>query len=165
MLSDAGPDAGTAFGVGVAGQGTGPGDVAVAGWVQGVAALAEDPPGSGVGFAQGEVVRGDVGFGAREMFFGNGELVHKREAEVVFFGGKVHFGKGPREFAGGFPTDLAAEAGLVAGGLNVREVLHKIEEDGFEEMPILGATGKQGAEVELVAVGLIDVEGGEVALA
>jgi len=66
---------------------------------------------------------------------------------------------------GGFPADLAAKTGLIAGGLEVRETLEKIERERFEEMPILGATGKERAQREFVAAGLVDVEGGEVALA
>ena len=51
------------FGMGVGGEGAGPGDVAMAGGVEGVAAFGEDPAGAGVDFAQGEVIGGDVLFG------------------------------------------------------------------------------------------------------
>ena len=66
---------------------------------------------------------------------------------------------------GGFPADLAAEAGLIAGGLDARQVLEEIEQNGFEEVPVFGATGEEGEEPEFGAYGFLDVEGGEVALA
>ena len=69
-------------------------------------------------FAEGEVIGGDVLVVTRESFFTNGELVHESEAEVVFFGGKVDFEETARELAGGFPTNLATEARLVASALD-----------------------------------------------
>jgi hypothetical protein len=52
---------------------------------------------------------------------------------------------------GGFPADLAAETGLIAGGLEVREFFEEIEQDGFDKVPVLGATGKECEEPEFVA--------------
>src|SRR5258706_16075172 len=57
---DAATGGALALGMGVRGEGTGPGDVAMAGGVESVAAFGEDPTGAGVNFAEGEVVRGDV---------------------------------------------------------------------------------------------------------
>jgi hypothetical protein len=64
---------------------------------------------------------------------------------------------------GGFPADLAPEAGLVASGANAREFFEEEEEDGFEEVPIFGAAGEEGAEPEIVGAGFVDVDDGEVA--
>ena len=41
-------------------------------------------------------------------------MVHEGEAEVRFFGGEVDLEKNASVMAGGFPTDLFAQAGLVA---------------------------------------------------
>ena len=67
--------------------------------------------------------------------------------------------------AGGFPADLAAEAGFVASGLNVLEQAKEVEEHGFEEMPVFGAAGEESAEPEIIALDFIDVDDGEIALA
>jgi hypothetical protein len=72
-------------GVGVGGEGGGPGDVAVAGQVIVIAAFRENPFGAGVGFAKGEKIGGDVLLGAREAFLAGGKLVHEDEAEVALF--------------------------------------------------------------------------------
>jgi hypothetical protein len=64
---------------------------------------------------------------------------------------------------GGFPTDLAAEAGFVAGGADAREFLQEEEENGFEEIPVFGAAGEEGAEPEIGGAGFVDVDDGEVA--
>ena len=81
--------AGFALGVGVRGEGGGPGDVAVAGWVVVVATFSEEPFGAGVDFTEGEKIGSDVGVVFWEMFFGDGELVHQRKAEVLLFCGEV----------------------------------------------------------------------------
>ena len=67
--------------------------------------------------------------------------------------------------AGGFPADLAAEAGFVAGGLEPRQLFEEEEESGFEKMPIFGARGEESAEPEFGAVDFVDVNGGEIAVA
>ncbi len=152
-------------GVGGGGQGASPGDVAVAGGVVVVAAFGEDPLFAGIEFAQGEVVGGDVLLAEGEAFFGGGELVHQGEAEVVFFGGEIDGGKAGGKVFGGFPADLAAEAGFVAGGADGGELAEEAVEDGFEEVPIIGAAGKEGAEPKFGAFGLVYVDGGEVAFA
>jgi len=100
-----------------------------------------------------------------DVLFGNGELVHKREAQLLLFCAKVHLAKFVRVLVGGFPTDLAAEPGFVAGGADAREVLKKKEEACFDEVPIFCATGKEGAQPEVVGTGFIDVDDAEVALA
>ncbi len=104
------------------GEDAGLGDVAMAGEVEGVAAFAEDPAGAVVGFAEGKEVGGEVGIGFGEVFLGDGELVHEGEAEVVFFGGEIDLEEAAGEFAGGFPADLAAEAGLSDCGPSALEI-------------------------------------------
>jgi hypothetical protein len=80
---------GSALGVGMAGQRAGPGDVAVAGRVVSVAAFTEDPFAADKGFAQRQVIGGDVRLASRETLFGGGELVHQREAKILLFGSEV----------------------------------------------------------------------------
>src|SRR5262245_18971971 len=116
-------------------------------------------------FAEGEVIDGNILVSARESLFGDGELVHKGETEVVLFGGEVHFEKAAREFFGGFPADLATETGFVPGGTDTTEIVEEEIQDGFEEVPIFGAGGEEGAEVEVGALRLVNVEDGEIALA
>jgi len=117
-----------------------PCNVAVGGGVVRVFAFGEGPFGAGEVFAQGEEVGGDVGVCFGEVFFAVGELVHEHDAEVGFFGGEIDGGEfGFAEAGGGFPTDLAAEAGFVAGGAEVGEAAEEDEEGGFEEMPVGGA--------------------------
>jgi hypothetical protein len=41
-------------------------------------------------FAQSKEVGGDILLGPWKAFSGGGELIHKSEAEVMFFGGKVY---------------------------------------------------------------------------
>ena len=165
VVNDHGARAGGLAGVSVGGEGAGPGDVAMAGRVEGVAAFGEDPAGAGVGFAESEEIGGDVLIGAGEAFFGDRELVHEGEAEVGFFGGKIDFKEAAAEAGGGFPTDLATEARFVASGLDGGQVLQEAREDGGEEVPVFGAGGEEGAEPEGGVFGLVEVEGGEVALA
>ena len=64
-----------------------------------------------------------------------------------------------------FPADLFAEAGSVAGGLDVAEFAEEFEKDSSEEMPVFSAAGEEAAEPEFVAFGLINIDDGEVALA
>ena len=166
MVKDSGADGVATFGMDVGGQGAGPGDIAMAGGIEGVAAFIEHPARAGVKFAQGEVIGGDVLVSMGKPLFGNGELVHEGESEVLFFGGEVYFEETTAEFAGGFPADLASEAGFITGALDVAELLHEVEEDGFEEVPVFGAAGEEGAEPKALAGGhLVDVDDGEVALA
>ena len=131
VVNHAAADPAFGFGMGVRGEGGGPGDVAVAAGVEGVAAFGEDPAGAGVLFTKSEVVGGDVGMIFGEMLFGVGKLIHERYAEVLLFGGEVDFHELAGELGGGFPTDLAAETGFVAGGLNVFEVAQEKEKNGF----------------------------------
>ena len=149
----------------VSGQGAGPGDVAMAGGVERVAAFGKGPAGAGVEFADGEEIGGDVLLGAGESFFGDGKLVHKGEAEILLFGGEVDFEETATELAGGFPTDLAAEARFVAGGANRGKVFQEAKEDGAKKVPIFGAHGKERAKPEGGVFEFVNVEGGEVALA
>ena len=168
-MSDTSPDHGPGIApflvVGVSGEGAGPGDVAMAGRVEGVAAFVEDPAGAGVNFAEGEVVGGDVLVRAGEALFAIEKLVHKSEAQVVFLAGEINFEEAAAEFASGFPTDLASEPRLVTGTLNGGEFPHEIEEGGFEKIPVFGSNGEQTAEPQFAAFGFIDVEGAQVALA
>ena len=62
------------------------------------------------------------------------------------FGGEVHFFELVGPLAGGFPTDLATEAGFVASGTNVLEFPEEMEEDGFEEVPVFGAGGEEAGD-------------------
>ena len=66
FVGDGDPDGASTFGVGVGGEGAGPGDVAVTGRVERVGAFAEGPASPGVGFAQRKVVGRDVGLAFRE---------------------------------------------------------------------------------------------------
>ncbi len=76
--------------VGLRGKAGGPGDVTMAGGVARVAAFAEDPFCAGIGFAEGKVVCGDVEFALGESLFGDGELVHQAETEVMLFAREIH---------------------------------------------------------------------------
>ena len=163
--SDGGPGNGAFLGVGVGGEGGGPGEVAVAGEVVVVAAFGKDPSCAGPGFAQGKEISGDVLRGAGETFLAGGELVHEGETEVAFQGGEVDGKEATAEAVGGFPADLASEAGSITGTGEGRETLQETEEGGFEELPVIGAGGEESTEPEFGAFGFVDVEGGQVALA
>ena len=151
--------------MGVGGEGTGPGDVAMADGVKSVAAFVEDPAGAGVNFAQSEIIGGDVRFAFGKAFFGNGELVHEGTAEVMFFGSEIHFKEAAVELGSGFPADLATETRFVAGGQHAGNLAEEIKEYGLEEVPIFGAGGEKGPKPEGGVFVLVDVEGGEVTLA
>ena len=151
--------------MGVSGKGCGTRDVAMADGVQRVATFAEDPAGAGEAFAQRENIGGDVLLGARNAFLRGGELVHEGEAEVVLAGAEVDAGETPAESAGSLPTDLAAKTGGISSGLDRAEIAQESEEDSLKELPVLGATGEKGAQPKVIAFFLIDVDGGEVALA
>ena len=75
--------------MGVGGEGGGPGDVAMAGRVEGIATLGENPAATAKLFAEGEEIGGDVASTFRKAFFGVGELVHEGKTEVVFGGAEV----------------------------------------------------------------------------
>ena len=77
-------------------------------------------------------------------------------------GGEIDFQEFAAELAGGFPADLAAEAGFIAGGAEVAEFAEEKEKGGFEEVPIFGAGGEERAQPEFGAFDLIDVYGGEI---
>src|SRR5438093_10071647 len=115
IVDDGGADGTFVRGVGVAGEGTGPGNVAVAGRVRGISAFAENPACAMVTFSQGEIVGGNVLFGSGKALLGNGELVHEAETEVVLFAGEIDRGEAAAVVLGGFPADLAAETGFVSG--------------------------------------------------
>ena len=66
-------------------------------------------------FAQGKVIGGNIVFASWKALFGHRELVHQGKTEVMLFGGEVDPHKTAREMFGGFPADLAAQAGLIAG--------------------------------------------------
>ena len=83
----------------------------------------------------------------------------------MFFRGEIDFEETAGELAGGFPTNLAAEAGFVAIALNVAKIFQEIEEDSFEEVPIFSSDGKKAAEPEIGAFGFVNVEAGKIALA
>jgi len=150
-------------GVGEGGECGSPGDVAMAGGVVSVAAFGEDPFGAVMNFAEGEEVGGDVVMVFGEVFLGGGELVHEGEAEVVLPCGEVDFLEAVGALVGGFPANLTAESGLVAGSLDAGNVVEEVKEDGSDEVPVFGATGEECAEPEVVGAGFVDVKGCEVA--
>ena len=165
LINNARPEGAPALDMGMGGQRAGPGNVAMADWVESIGTFAEGPLVSIEAFAKRKIVGGDVLLGARESFLGDGELVHEGEAKVVFLGSEVDLQEAAGVMLIGFPADLATEARFVASSLKVAQVLKKIEEDGFKEMPIFGAAGEEGAEREFVAAGFVDVDRGQVALA
>ena len=83
----------------------------------------------------------------------------------MLFGAEIDGDEAGAETLGGFPADLATEAGFVAGSAEGAEAGEEAEEDGFEEVPVFGAAGEEGAKPELGAEGLVEVEDGEVAVA
>jgi hypothetical protein len=137
----------------------------VAGRVVVVGAFGEDPALADVVFAESKVVGGDVDFGLGESFLGDGELVHESETQVVFTGAKIDLTEAIGEGVGGFPADLATEAVLIAGARDRAEVAQEEEKDGLNEVPIVGATGKEGLKPEIAAFRLVDVDGREVTFA
>ncbi len=151
--------------MGVRCKGASPSDVAVAGGIESVAAFGEGPAGASVEFAEGEEIGGDVLLGAGEAFFCDGELVHEGETEVLFFRGEVDLEEPAAELVGGFPTDLAAKAGFIAGTTDGGQMLEEIEEDGFEKVPIFGADSEERAEPKFCAFGFIDIESSEISFA
>src|SRR2546423_14141369 len=126
------PDAASALVMGFAGQSAGPGDVTMTGGVGAIAPFAEDPLRAGVGFAEGEIIGGDVQFALGKALFRNRKLVHESEAELLFFGGEIDAQEAAGGALGGFPTNLAAESGFVASSLDPGQVFEEKEEDRFE---------------------------------
>ena len=118
-----------------------------------------------MGLAQREVIGGDVLLGTRETFFGDRELVHEGEAEVLLLTGEIDFEEAAAELAGGFPTDLAAETGFVASSVEPGKPFQEKEKNRFEEVPIFGASGEERAETENGRGDFVDVDDGEIAVA
>jgi len=145
-------------------EGGGPGDIAMAGRVERVAAFGENPSAAAKLFAEGKEIGGNVARAFRESLFGVGELVHEGEAEIVFGGAEVDGGETPREPLGSLPTDLAANASGITDGVNVTKAKES-KEDGFKKMPVVGATGEEGAEPEVGILQFVNVNGGEIASA
>ena len=150
------------MGVGVSGECAGPGDVAVTGGIEGVAAFGEGPASAGVEFAEGEVVGGDVLLGAWEAFFGDRELVHEGETKVLFLSGEIDFEKTAAELAGSFPTDLTTETGFVTSTTDGGQMLHEKKEDGFDEVPVFGPNSEECAEPKFGTFGFVDIESREI---
>jgi hypothetical protein len=94
-----------------------------------------------------------------------GELVHESEAEIMLFAAEVDGGKAAAEMAGGIPTDLAAETGSIARGLERTQLEEEFEEDGPQEIPIFGPAGKEAAQPKVRTFEFVNVDDGEVALA
>jgi len=155
----------SADGMSVAGERTGPGDVAMAGGIAGVLSFGEDPTITLKDLAERKEIGGDVLLAFREPFLGGGKLVHESETKVMLFAGKVDRGEYGRVVLGSFPTNLTAQTGFVPGSLNVSDHAKEIEEDCANEIPILGAAGKEAAEPEVVAFDFINIEDGKIALA
>lgn len=82
----------------------------------------------------------------------------------MFAGAEVDGGKSPRETLSSFPTDLAANAGGIAGGVD-RAKAKESKEDCFKKVPIVGATGEEAAEPEVGTLEFVNVDGGEIAVA
>jgi len=80
---------GAALEMGVAGEGSGPGDVAVTGRVEVIGGFTEEPATALISFSQSEIIGGDVLFGFWEAFLGNGELVHESEPMSCFLPEKL----------------------------------------------------------------------------
>src|ERR1043165_2764167 len=135
----------------------------MAGGIVVVAAFGEDPFLAGVGFAQREVIGGNVLVASGKAFFGGGKLVQKGEAQVVLFGGKIDRGETAAEMAGSLPTDLAAHAGFIARALNRAEFAEEREEDGFKEIPIFGPAGEEAAQPKDGVFYLVNIDDGEIA--
>ena len=174
MVSVRGPDhsvvhqdgcanAGLKLAVSMGGEGSSPGDIAVAIRVEGIAAFGKDPFCSVEDLSQSEVIAGNVSFRFGEAFFGDGELVHESEAEFVLFGGEIHGQEAVVKVLFGFPADFRTQPGAIASTFHRWEFLHEQEEDRFDKVPIVGANGEESAKRELVAVGFVDVEDAEVA--
>jgi hypothetical protein len=150
--------------MGVGGESAGPGNVAVADRIEGVAAFRKGPTRAGVEFAEGEEVGGDILIGTRKAFFSDGELIHEGEAEVLLFPGEIDSEKTAAKAAGSFPTDLTAEAGFIACAVKFWKFSQEEEKDSFEEVPIFGASGEESAEAEDWGCDFVDIDDGEVAL-
>src|SRR5439155_14696762 len=82
----------------------------------------------------------------------------------MFFAREVYGTEGAKVLAG-FPADLLAKTGGVAGSLDVAKLAQEPEEDRLEEVPIFGATGKESAKPQFFAITLVDIDDGEIALA
>ena len=147
------------------GQRAGPGDVAVASGIEIVGCFAEDPAAGLKEFAKSEVIGCDVLLSSGETLLGGGKLVHESKPEVVLFAGEIDGGKFAAVLLAGFPADLAAKAGLVAGSLDVAKLAHKCIKNGLDEIPIFGSASEKTAKPEFFASAFIDVDNGEVALA
>ena len=165
IVNDTRTGGGLALGVGVSGEGTGPGDVAMAGGVQGIATFVENPTSTGMNFAESEIIGSYVLVSAGKALFRDGELVHKGETEAMLFTGEIDFEKTAGKLFSGFPTDLTAETGLVAGTLDGVDTPKKAEQGSLEKVPIFRAGSEKGAEPKLGAIDFVKVEGGEIALA
>ena len=72
--------------------------------------------------------------------------MHESKAESMLLGSKVDRGEYGAVILRSLPADLPAKTSFVSGGLNVAEHSKKIEEDGFEKVPILRAAGQEAAQ-------------------
>src|SRR5947208_2442852 len=77
------------LGMGVSGEGAGPGDVAMAGGIAGVVAFGKDPTSALIDLAEGEEIGSDVLLASGKAFLSGGELIHERETKVVLLAGEV----------------------------------------------------------------------------
>ena len=112
-------DIASLVGVSIGGKRAGPGDVAMAGGIERVAAFAESPLGPGVGLAQREVIGGDVGSALGNRFSAVESWFISAKPRSCFFEAKFTLREPAAKLLGGFPADLPAQAGFVAGGLEL----------------------------------------------
>ena len=82
-----------------------------------------------------------------------------------FFAAKLTLVKLARRIVRRLPSRFGGRGRIRRRRPGREGVSEEIEEDGFEEVPVFGAAGEEGAEPEVVAFGFVDVDGGEVALA
>ena len=165
LVNHAGADFAGAFRMSMGREGAGPGDVAMAGGVGCVVAFTENPFGSGVGLAQREVIGGDVLLAFGKPLLGHRELVHQREAKVVFLRGEIHRQEPAAKLRGGLPADLSTQARFVPGRLHRLEVVEEIEQHRLKKVPILRPAGEQSPEREFISARLVDVNTSHVTLA
>ena len=83
----------------------------------------------------------------------------------MLFTGEVDREKAAAVMLAGFPADLATQTRFVASSLDVVELGEEFKKNGFDEVPVFGAAGKETAKPEFFAFALVDIDDGEIALA
>ena len=121
----------------------GPCDVAMGVRVERILAFGENPTRAGVMFAKREIIGGDIAMSRRGKRFSPAvSWCMSLKPMLDFSVLKLTRGSG-RRIVGRLPSRSGGRGRFIAASVTGTEAAHEGEENGFDEVPIFGATGEE----------------------